>query len=76
MGADKAWPLLKITLPNGVECIKRYSSQEEFDSFTPPAAGATIVTIVATCSINKWGNKETPQLVIKDYNLRKQQYFF
>lgn len=76
MGADKAWPLLKLTLPNGVECIKKYSSKEEFENFAAPAAGATIMTLVGTCSINSWGGKDKPQIIIKDYDIRKPQYFF
>lgn len=74
MSPDKS-PTLKILLPNGVECIKHYSSKEEFEKFQCPIGKVSLVTLVGTCNCNKWGGKETPQIIIKDYNLEQKFYF-
>lgn len=74
MSPDKS-PTLKITLPNGVECIKHYSSQEEFDKFDCPIGKICLVTLIGTCNCNYWGGKETPQIIIKDYEVESKFYF-
>ena len=74
MSPDKS-PTLKIILPNGVECIKHYSSREEFEKFDCPIGKICLVTLVGTCSCNRWGGKETPQITIKDYDVESKFYF-
>lgn len=74
MSPDKS-PTLKIILPNGVECIKHYSSQKEFDKLTPDFGKVGLITVVGTCKINYWGGKSTPQINIKDYNFKSMYYF-
>lgn len=74
MSPDKS-PTLKIILPNGVECIKHYSSQEEFEKFDCSLGKVCLVTLIGTCNCNHWGGKETPQIIIKDYNYESKFYF-
>lgn len=67
---------LKITLPNGLECIKFRSSQEEYDSlFTEE--GCTTINLIGTCGINNYFGKQTPQILIEDYEIvdKKEWYF-
>ena len=68
-------PTLKIILPNGVECIKHYSSQEEYEKFLPDIGKVCIVNLVGTCKVNNWGGRCTPQINIKDYNVESKFYF-
>ena len=50
---------LKITLPDGIECIKFRSSEEEYDKlFTEN--GSVTVNIVGTCGINSYFGRMTP----------------
>ena len=74
MSPDKS-PTLKITLPNGVECIKHWFSQEEYDSLIPDFGKVGLMTLVGTCQINSWGGRQTPQISIKDYNYKSIYYF-
>lgn len=67
---------LKITLPNGLECIKFRSSQEEYDTlFTPE--GCITINIIGTCGINNYFGNKTPQILIEDYEIvdKKDWYF-
>lgn len=70
---------LSIDLPNGVRAIKFGSSQEEFQSLclpytTPPQYYR--VNIVGTVSINRFGGRETPQILIEDYEVVGVAYDF
>ncbi len=61
-------PTLKIELPTGVELIKFGSSQEEYEEFLKPGMK---VDVVGTCGKNEWQGKVTPQIQVKDYELKE-----
>ena len=75
MSKDKR-PTLKITLPNGVACIKFKSSQEEFKNLFSES-GCVIINIVGKCSVNKYYNMITPQILVENYDIvKRQNYYF
>ena len=75
MSRDKN-PTLKITLPNGVACIKFKSSEEEFDELYSDS-GCVVINIVGTCSINEFCGMITPQIFIENYDIvKRQNYYF
>ena len=68
-------PTLKIVLDNGVECVKFKSSLEEFNKLV--GSGVTFIDLVGSCAINEWNFLQTPQILIKDYDIiSSQQYYF
>ena len=71
MSPDKH-PTLKIQLNNGVSAIKFKSNENEYEEFCEPN---TTLTIVAKCAINEWNGTITPQLLIEDYELKKEWVF-
>lgn len=74
MSPDKK-PTIKISLPNGVECIKFKATSEEYEALT--AGGCVHVNIVGTCDLNVYYSKETAQIIIKDYEIiNTQEYYF
>ena len=70
MSPDKK-PTLKITLQNGLNLIKFGSSQEEYE-FLNPDVGYKVINIVGTCNENIWNNNISPQILIKDYEVKKE----
>ena len=70
MSADKN-PTLKIQIGN-VSVIKFKSSQEEYEKFIQPN---TIFTAVCKCEINSWKDKVSPQLLVEEFELRKEWIF-
>lgn len=71
MSPDKH-PTLKIQLNNGVSAIKFKSDENEYEKFCEPN---TTLTIVAKCAINEWNGTVTPQLLIEDFELKKEWVF-
>lgn len=71
MSPDKH-PTLKIQLNNGVSAIKFKSNENEYEEFCEPN---TTLTIVAKCAINEWNGAVTPQLLIEDFELKKEWVF-
>lgn len=75
MSKDKN-PTLKITLPNGVSCIKFKSSEEEFENLFSES-GCVVITIIGKCELNRYYNNVTPQIIIENYEIvAKQDYYF
>ena len=75
MSKDKN-PTLKITLDNGVSCIKFKSSEEEYNRLYSDS-GCVIVTLVGRCVSNEWMGKVTPQILIDDYEIiTTEEYYF
>lgn len=75
MSRDKN-PTLKITLPNGVACIKFKSSEEEFKNLFSES-GCVVINIVGKCSVNKYYNMITPQILVENYDIiKRQNYYF
>lgn len=75
MSRDKN-PTLKITLPNGVACIKFKSSEEEFKNLNSET-GCVIIDIVGKCSVNKYYDKITPQILVENYDIiKRKNYYF
>ena len=71
MSPDK-YPTLKIQLNDGVSAIKFKSNENEYEEFCEPN---TTLTIVAKCAINEWNGTITPQLLIEDFELKKEWVF-
>lgn len=70
---------LNIDLPNGVRAIKFGSSQEEFQSLCLPYEETPQyykVNIVGTVGINRYQGRETPQIMIEDYEVMGVFYEF
>ena len=67
---------LKITLPNGIPCIKFRSNEEEYQSLFSPE-GCVTINIIGTCGINNYFGNKTPQILIEDYEIvdKKDWYF-
>lgn len=67
---------LKIELPDGIECVKFRSSEDEYNElFTPN--GSVTINIIGTCSINTFFGRQTPQILIEDYEIvDKQEWYF
>lgn len=75
MSRDKN-PTLKITLPNGVACIKFKSSEEEYENLCP-SSGCVVINIVGKCRENVFNGNVTPQIIISDLEvIERQQYYF
>ena len=75
MSPDKK-PTLKISLPNGISCIKFKSSQEEFENLLPNQ-GCIIIDLIGRCEKNEWGGNITPQILIEDYEITSiKKYYF
>lgn len=68
MSKDKN-PTIKITLPNGAELMKFKSSQEEYESLLN-----TVIDIVGKCSTNVWMGRITPQVLIEDYTIKRNDF--
>jgi len=75
MSRDKS-PTLKISLPNGVACIKFKSSEEEYESLLTET-GCVTLTIIGKCEVNRYFNSVTPQIIIEDYEIvDRMDYYF
>lgn len=75
MAKDKN-PTLKITLPNGVACLKFKSSEEEYNDLYSES-GCVIINAVGKCEINKFNGMVTPQIIIENYDIvKRQEYYF
>lgn len=73
MSPDKS-PTLKITLPNGVSLIKFKSSKEEYESLKTD--GCITINAVGHCEKNEWNGHITPQILIEEYEIIKQQKYY
>ena len=65
MSKDKN-PTLKITLPNGLTCIKFKSSEEEYDEFCK--ANQTFTAIIS-CNKNEWNGTVSAQGLVENFEL-------
>lgn len=63
MSKDKN-PTLKITLPNGLACIKFKSSEEEYEKFLEPTKE---FTAIIQCNKNEWMGNISPQGIIEEF---------
>lgn len=72
MSPDKH-PTLKVQLDkDGVNMIKFKSSEEEYHQW---AKDGQVVDVIGKCQVNEWQEKVTPQIVIEDFQLRKEWVF-
>lgn len=80
VGAQKGKPTLKITLDNGVVCIKFGSSIEEYESLHLPYTNDIEqyynLTLVGIASMNEFRGEKTPQILITDYCIDGVEYDF
>ena len=67
-------PTLKFTLDNGVTMIKFGASQEEYDKFN--TEGFVEINVVGTCHRNVWRGRVTPQLILNEYEITKEQEYY
>ena len=75
MSKDKN-PTLKITLPNGVACIKFKSSEKEFEELFSES-GCVEINLVGKCELNEYYGMVTPQILVENYEIiKRQQYYF
>lgn len=76
MAKGKASQAIKISLPNGVACVKFKAKDEEYESLLSDQ-GCVIITIVGTCEVNEYYNSITPQIIIQDYEIiDRMDYYF
>lgn len=69
-------PTLKITLPNGVACIKFKSSEKEFEELFSES-GCVEINLVGKCELNEYYGMITPQILVENYEIvNKQKYYF
>lgn len=62
-------PTIKIHLDNGIDIMKFKSSQEEYEDFI---GQNKILTAVCRAAKNEWNGNVSAQLIIEDYELRKE----
>lgn len=75
MSRDKN-PTLKITLSNGIDCIKFKSSEEEFNELYTDV-GRVVINLVGQCEKNEWNGHISSQVIMKDYEIvTKNEYYF
>lgn len=68
-------PTLKITLPNGITCLKFKSSEEEYEELYS-ASGCVTINVIGKCQNNKYNGMITPQIKIESYEIVKQQEYY
>lgn len=69
-------PTLKITLPNGIACLKFKSSEEEYEKLYS-ASGCVTINAVGRCQNNNYNDMITPQIIIDSYEIiKRQEYYF
>lgn len=69
-------PTLKISLSNGVDCIKFKSNEEEFEKLYSES-GCVTVDILGTCNSNSYRGTTKPQIFIENYDIiNRQDYYF
>ena len=61
-------PTIKINFSNGSAGIKFKSSEEEFSKLCL-SGGCAHVNLIGRVEINRYMGKETPQLIIEDYEI-------
>lgn len=67
MSPDKN-PTLKLNV-GGIDAIKFKSGFEELESIAPHENTVTVMNIIATCQINDYRGKVSPQLFIEGYEI-------
>lgn len=67
---------IKILLPNGVNVIKFFATEEEIEALTPAEGTEIKVDLVGTCNANEWGGEITPQIILDDYEVQKKGWVF
>lgn len=67
---------IKILLPNGVNVIKFFATEEEIEALTPAEGTEIKVDLVGTCNKNEWNGETTPQIILDDYEVQKKGWVF
>lgn len=57
-------------ISNSIEFIKFFSSEDEWESMKGQGE-RLVLDVVGKCGLNKWEGKETPQIIIEDYEVTK-----
>ena len=66
-------PSIKIK-HNGIEFIKFKATEDEIKKFEENEI--VYISVIGECSINEWGGREYPQIIIVDYAIEKQMKFY
>lgn len=74
MSRDKN-PTIKIKLPNGVDCIKFKSSEEEYNNLCSDIGSVTL-NLVGRPERNEYLGNVSPQILITDYEVTHRGYYF
>ena len=73
---EKKTNTLKITLPNGVNIMKFFATDEDCDLFKYENKGFITVNIVGKCNLNEWNGYYTSQVFCEEYEIiNKSKYF-
>ena len=67
---------IKILLPNGVNVIKFFATEEEIEALTPAEGTEIKIDLVGTCNKNEWNGETTPQIILDDYEVQKKGWVF
>lgn len=74
--ARETKPTIKISLSNGVDCIKFKSSEDEFNNLYSES-GCVTVDLIGTCNSNTYRGMTKPQIFIENYSIiDRQDYYF
>lgn len=59
---------------NGVTYVKFKSSQEEYNNIVYDGFGENVIlNVVGITDVNRWSGKETPQFIINDFEVAKEE---
>ena len=67
---------LKFNLPNGLSIIKFNGTEEEINQFTIQPNKFKEVNAICKCNQNFWNNQIYPQLIIEDFEIIDEGYYF
>ena len=67
---------IKILLPNGVNVIKFFATEEDIKTLTPAEGTEIKVDLVGTCKKNEWNGEVSPQILLSNYEVQKKGWVF
>ena len=65
-------PTLKISC-NGIDYMKFKATKEEYNELT---SGLKEITVIGRCERNVWNGNVSPQIIIENYDIIKERYYF
>lgn len=67
---------LKITLPNKISIMLFDAPEDLCEKLQSNTNGCVVMDIVGKCNINEWYGNITPQIMIKDYEIKGENKWF